>query len=58
MAIYLGGEVHPVALSSGIAALHLALLLAGVGPGDEVLCPTLTHVATANALVKVGAQRT
>ena len=38
------------ALSSGTAALHLALVLLGVGPGDEVLVPTLTFVATANAV--------
>ena len=34
-----------VALTSGTAALHLALRLIGVGPGDDVLCPTLTFVA-------------
>ena len=49
------GVGHAVALSSGTAALHLALLLAGVGPGDEVLVPTLTFVATANAAVYRGA---
>src|ERR1035438_9782444 len=43
-----------VALSSGTAALHLALRLAGVGPGDEVLCSTLTFVAAANAIVYQG----
>jgi pyridoxal phosphate-dependent aminotransferase EpsN len=43
-----------VALSSGTAALHLALRLAGVGPGDEVLCPTLTFVASANPVVYQG----
>ncbi len=46
---------HAVALSSGTAALHLALLAAGIGPGDEVLVPTLTFVATANAVVYTGA---
>jgi dTDP-4-amino-4,6-dideoxygalactose transaminase len=56
MAIYLGGDVHPVALSSGSAALHLALLLAEVDPGDEVLCPTLTHLATATAIANIGAR--
>ncbi|MDQ1439289.1 MAG: hypothetical protein QOK43_2918 [Acidimicrobiaceae bacterium] len=49
------GMDHAVALSSGTAALHLALLLAGVGPGDEVVVPTLTFVATANAVRYVGA---
>ncbi len=47
---------HAVALSSGTAALHLALLLAGVGKDDEVLVPTLTFVATANAVTYVGAR--
>ena len=55
MAQALGGEVHAVALSSGTAALHLALLLADVGPGDEVICPTLTFAATANAIRYTGA---
>jgi dTDP-4-amino-4,6-dideoxygalactose transaminase len=47
---------HAVALASGTAALHLALLAAGVGPGDEVLVPTLTFAATANAVVYLGAR--
>lgn len=50
------GVRHAVALSSGTAALHLALLLAGVGPGDVVLMPTLTFVATANAIRYAGGQ--
>jgi len=45
-----------LALSSGTAALHLALLLSGVGPGDDVLLPTMTFVATANAVVYTGAR--
>ena len=49
------GVAHAVALSSGTAALHLALLLVGVGPGDEVLVPSFTFVATANAVVYRGA---
>jgi dTDP-4-amino-4,6-dideoxygalactose transaminase len=44
------------ALSSGTAALHLALLLLGVGRDDEVIVPTLTFVATANAVTYVGAR--
>jgi dTDP-4-amino-4,6-dideoxygalactose transaminase len=52
------GGAHCVALSSGTAALHLALLLAGVGAGDEVLVPTLTFSATANAVTYVGAKPT
>lgn len=49
------GVDDAAALSGGTAALHLALLLAGVGPGDEVLCPTLTFVASANPIRYVGA---
>jgi pyridoxal phosphate-dependent aminotransferase EpsN len=49
------GAQHAVALSSGTAALHLALLLAGVGPGDEVLVSTLTFVASVNPIVYLGA---
>src|SRR3954463_2238301 len=45
------GAQHAVALSSGTAALHLALLLAGAGPGDEVLVSTLTFVASVNPIV-------
>jgi dTDP-4-amino-4,6-dideoxygalactose transaminase len=52
----LAGVGHAAALSSGTAALHLALLLAGVGPGHEVVVPTLTFVATANAAVMAGAR--
>jgi perosamine synthetase len=44
------GAAHAVATVNGTAALHVALLLAGVGPGDEVLVPALTFVATANAV--------
>ena len=43
-----------VALASGTAALHLALRLVGVGPGDEVFCSTLTFAAAANAIVYQG----
>lgn len=49
------GVAHAVAVSSGTAALHLALRLLGVGEGDEVLVPTLTFVATANAVTYTGA---
>ena len=44
------GIGHAAALSSGTAALHLALVLAGVQPGDEVVTSTLTFAATANAI--------
>ncbi len=47
---------HAAALSSGTAALHLALRLLDIGPGDEVLCSTLTFVASANAIAYVGAR--
>src|SRR5262245_10067371 len=46
---------HALALSSGTAALHLALLALGVGRGDEVWCSTLTFAASANAITYVGA---
>ncbi len=49
------GVAHAVAVSSGTAALHLALRLLGVGRDDEVLVPTLTFVATANAVTYTGA---
>jgi len=50
------GVAHAVALSSGTAALHLALLSYGIGPGDVVVVPTLTFAATANAVVYTGAR--
>jgi dTDP-4-amino-4,6-dideoxygalactose transaminase len=49
------GVGHAVGLSSGTAALHLALLLEGVGQGDEVLVPSFTFVATASAVCYLGA---
>lgn len=48
------GVGHAVATMNGTAALHVALLLAGVKPGDEVLMPTLTFIATANATAYAG----
>jgi dTDP-4-amino-4,6-dideoxygalactose transaminase len=50
------GVPHAVALSSGTAAIHLALLTLGVGPGDDVLVSDLTFAATANAVVYAGAR--
>ena len=50
------GVPHAVALSSGTAALHLALLLAGVERGDEVLVPSLTFIASAAAVAYMGAR--
>jgi perosamine synthetase len=49
------GARYAVAVSSCTTALHLALLAAGVKPGDEVLCPSLSFIATANAIVYAGA---
>jgi perosamine synthetase len=49
------GAPHAVAVSSGTAALHLALAALGVGPGDEVILPSLSYIATANAVRYTGA---
>lgn len=49
------GARHAVATASGTAALHVALLAAGIGPGQEVLVPAWTFVATANAVRHAGA---
>lgn len=49
------GAAHAIATSNGTSALHVCLLLAGVRPGDEVLMPTLTFIATANAASYAGA---
>jgi len=50
------GVPAAVGLSSGTAALHLALRLVGVRPGDEVICPTFTFIASANPILYEGAQ--
>ena len=50
------GRQHAVALSSGTAALHLGLLVMGVGPGDAVLTSTMTFAATANSIMYTGAE--
>ncbi len=50
------GTAHVVALSSGTAALHLAVLALGIGPGDEVVVPAYTFPATANAVELAGAR--
>ena len=49
------GAQHAVAVSSGTAAIHLALLALGTGPGDEVLCSTFTFIASANPILYTGA---
>ncbi|GGG83322.1 DegT/DnrJ/EryC1/StrS family aminotransferase [Paenibacillus radicis (ex Gao et al. 2016)] len=50
------GARYAISCSNGTTALHLALLAHGVGPGDEVIVPTLTFIATANAVVYCGAK--
>ncbi len=49
------GAKRALAVSNGTAALHLALLACGIGPGDEVLVPSFTFVASVNAILYVGA---
>jgi dTDP-4-amino-4,6-dideoxygalactose transaminase len=49
------GARHALAVANGTAALHLALLASGCGPGDEVLVPSLNFVAAANTIVHTGA---
>ncbi len=49
------GARHAIAVNNGTAALHLILAALGVGPGDEVVCPSLTFIATANAVLYQGA---
>jgi dTDP-4-amino-4,6-dideoxygalactose transaminase len=55
IAAFLGQNVHVAALSSGTAALHLALIILGVQRGDEVLCQSMTFSASANPIVYQGA---
>ena len=50
------GVKHAVAVCNGTVALHLALASLDIGPGDEVIVPTLTYVAAANAVVYTGAK--
>ncbi len=50
------GSGHAVGVSSGTAALHLALTVAGAGPGSVVVVPTMTFVATANVVTYTGAE--
>ena len=49
------GAQHALAVCNGTAALHLAVLALGIGPGDEVIVPTLTYIAAANAVAYAGA---
>lgn len=50
------GAAHGVAIVNGTAALHVALLALGIGPGDEVIVPDLTYIASANAVTYCGAR--
>lgn len=49
------GTRHAIATNNGTTALHVALLALGIKPGDEVIVPTLTYIATANAVTYCGA---
>ncbi len=49
------GTEHAASVSNGTVALHLALLALGIGPGDEVIVPTLTYIASVNAIAYTGA---
>jgi dTDP-4-amino-4,6-dideoxygalactose transaminase len=55
LSTFLGGGLHVAALSSGTAAIHLALILLGVQPGDEVICQSMTFSASANPIAYLGA---
>jgi perosamine synthetase len=50
------GAKYAVAVSNCTTALHLAMIVAGVGPGDEVICPSMSYIATANCIKYVGAK--
>ena len=49
------GTKHAIAVSNCTTALHLALIVLGIGPGDEVICPSMSYIATANSIVHAGA---
>ena len=52
---FLKEDSQVAVLSSGTAAIHLALILSGVGPGDEVICQSMTFSASANPILYLGA---
>ncbi|MFN8635097.1 MAG: DegT/DnrJ/EryC1/StrS family aminotransferase [Chloroflexota bacterium] len=54
LAAYTGAR-HAIVVSNCTTALHLSSIAAGVGPGDEVICPSFTFIATANAILHAGA---
>lgn len=49
------GAKYAVAVSNCTTALHLSMIVAGIGPGDEVICPSMSYIATANSVQYVGA---
>jgi len=53
---YVGGGAHVRVVNSGTSALEIALLAAGIGPGDEVIVPSMSFVASANAVLRAGAK--
>jgi dTDP-4-amino-4,6-dideoxygalactose transaminase len=50
------GAKYAVALSNCTTALHLSMIVAGIGEGDEVICPSMSYIATANCIMYVGAE--
>jgi perosamine synthetase len=50
------GAAYAVAVSNCTTALHLSMIVAGIGKGDEVICPSMSYIATANAITYVGAK--
>jgi perosamine synthetase len=54
-AAYTGAQ-YAIALSNCTTGLHLAMIVAGIGAGDEVICPSMSYIATANSIMYVGAK--
>src|SRR5215510_6926419 len=50
------GAKYAVAVSNCTTALHLSMIVAGIGPDDEVICPSMSYIATANSIKYVGAK--
>jgi perosamine synthetase len=50
------GAKFAVAVSNCTTALHLSMIVSGIGPGDEVICPSMSYIATANSIKYVGAK--
>lgn len=49
------GANHAVAVSNCTTALHLSMIVSGIGPGDEVICPSMSYVASSNSIIHAGA---